>query len=717
MKTVKLSTKLFFGFGSLVVLLILLGGAGYFGVSRNADTIGGFTNRNLPASEAVMAIENAAAVVKACQRTLISLEMDPAIRLRQYDLKKEAMEKKAKAEAFLGGLKMEPEMQALWSDYLKASKAWSSATEDVFSLAQEYDKIIVSYAKSERSKTMPYTDAIEYAVHLGSETEIAIKEQTQEWKNILLRGHEKAEFEAYSKRFKENSGVVEDSIAQLLSVMRDLGVDHAEVLKLAEQHKAINVKYAAALASADRTRVDWARAVDTAVRGVDRPLVQACEELTQRLERMKEEVDARRQRLAEQALVICRAPQLKMEELTAKLVLTNRTETERSGNSAVKESLFFKLMSAAATGAGIAAGLCLAWWIARSISRSIRGVVVTLVANADQTAAAAAQVSASSQTLAQGASEQAASLEETSASLEEMAGMTDRSAEHAQRAKDLAGQARKEADTGLGDMRAMHEAMGAIKTSSDDIAKIIKAIDEIAFQTNILALNAAVEAARAGEAGAGFAVVAEEVRNLAQRAAAAAKESAEKIEGAVSRTATGVQLSERVARSLEQIAARVRQVDELANEISTAATEQSQGIKQVTVAVSEMDRVTQANAASAEEGASASEELNAQAELLREAMEQLRVLVEGADRAHGKAASKVIAAHGKARSFEEVPTREGPRETGHGNGARARDGVSRRLGQAQSELRASEAKASENGSGNSGELPRPRNRLEAFSKE
>ena len=150
-----------------------------------------------------------------------------------------------------------------------------------------------------------------------------------------------------------------------------------------------------------------------------------------------------------------------------------------------------------------------------------------------------ATITASSQSLAEGASEQAASLEETSASLEEMSSMTRHNAENAQKANELAKQARSAADKGVADMQAMNAAMEAIKNSSDDIAKIIKTIDEIAFQTNILALNAAVEAARAGEAGMGFAVVADEVRNLAQRSAQAAKETAGQIEGAISQDGAG----------------------------------------------------------------------------------------------------------------------------------------------------------------------------------
>jgi methyl-accepting chemotaxis protein len=169
--------------------------------------------------------------------------------------------------------------------------------------------------------------------------------------------------------------------------------------------------------------------------------------------------------------------------------------------------------------------------------------------------------------------------------------------------------------------------MQGIKASSDEIAKIIKNIDEIAFQTNILALNAAVEAARAGEAGAGFAVVADEVRALAHRSAQSAKETASKIESAISKTTEGVRISGSVQDSLRQIVTKVREVDGLVSEVAQASREQNQGISQVTSAVGEMDKVTQGNAANAEETASAAEELNAQAEMMRETVDELQKLV------------------------------------------------------------------------------------------
>jgi methyl-accepting chemotaxis protein len=263
----------------------------------------------------------------------------------------------------------------------------------------------------------------------------------------------------------------------------------------------------------------------------------------------------------------------------------------------------------------------------RRIRSQLAHLVAQLARSSDQVNESGGCVSSASQTLADGSSEQAASLEETSASLEEMSAMTRRNAESAQQASDLAKQTRQAADQGSSDMQIMAAAMGAIKSSSDDVAKIIKTIDEIAFQTNILALNAAVEAARAGTAGAGFAVVADEVRSLAQRSAQAATDTATKIEGAITKANQGVEINAKVEEALNNIVTKARQVDELIAEIATASKEQSQGIVQVNVAIGQMDKVTQRNATNAEESASAAHELDAEARLLKKAVGELFTLV------------------------------------------------------------------------------------------
>ena len=242
-----------------------------------------------------------------------------------------------------------------------------------------------------------------------------------------------------------------------------------------------------------------------------------------------------------------------------------------------------------------------------------------------QVSSAAQQISAGSQSLAQGANEQASSLEEVSSSLEQMASMTRQNAESAQQAKNLSNEADGNAKLGAEAMSRMNTAIVKIKDSSDQTAKIVKTIDEIAMQTNLLALNAAVEAARAGEAGRGFAVVAEEVRNLAQRSAQAAKSTADMIGESVKNADEGVKLAQEVARSFESIAGSSQKVNDLIAEISSASREQSQGIEQVNSAVSQMDKVTQQTAANAEESASSSEELSSQAEELQSMVAQFQI--------------------------------------------------------------------------------------------
>jgi len=277
-------------------------------------------------------------------------------------------------------------------------------------------------------------------------------------------------------------------------------------------------------------------------------------------------------------------------------------------------------------------GAVLGWGIIRAVSRSLGLLSDALEDGATQTASASGQLSSSSQSLASGCSQQAASVAETSAALEEMSVMIRSTAENADKAKDYANQARGAAQSGAQTMAEMNTAMHAIEASSGEVAKIVKNIDEIAFQTNILALNAAVEAARAGEAGAGFAVVADEVRSLAQRSAAAAKETAEKIEAAIANSRRGSISCGKVGESLDEIVAKVTAADALVVEIATAAKEQAQGIQQVGLTMTQMDKVTQSNAANAEESATAAEELSAQARAMRESVQSLRALVSAAAR-------------------------------------------------------------------------------------
>lgn len=331
------------------------------------------------------------------------------------------------------------------------------------------------------------------------------------------------------------------------------------------------------------------------------------------------------------------------------------------GKSVARTILLISIASISAVLLGILA----AFFITRGITKPIKVIIKGMGDGAAQVASASGQVSSASQSMAEGASEQAASVEETSSSLEEMSAMTKQNAENASRADGLMKEANRVVGKSSDAMKELTSSMADISKASEETAKIIKTIDEIAFQTNLLALNAAVEAARAGEAGAGFAVVADEVRNLAMRAADAAKNTANLIEGTVKKVKDGTAIVIRANGAFSEVTESTGKAGELVGEIAAASNEQARGIEQINKAISEMDRVIQQNAATAEESASASEEMNAQAEQMKMMVDEMVVLVEGKTNGqglrdlpvhHGKTGDgqKALALRGKPSRTSEV---------------------------------------------------------------
>jgi methyl-accepting chemotaxis protein len=431
------------------------------------------------------------------------------------------------------------------------------------------------------------------AVDLARTAQVTFKKQVQEFKDVLLRGKNADDYAKYFKGFAGDEASTQQNLAALKALLTQSGIDTSLVEKTTSDHASLSLKYREALKSYDPALPNPSAAVDKLVRGIDRSTTDEIDGVVDQVRHFD-------------------------------LATTEKLEADFAARIQ-----HIKVLTLIGALAGIAAAVVLGILLSRSITRQILRLASALGINSEEVAESARQVSATSQMLAEGASEQAASLEETAASLEELTAMTGSNAEQASATKTLADQTRAAAEAGASDMGGMSAAMDAIKASGDNIAKIIKTIDEIAFQTNLLALNAAVEAARAGEAGAGFAVVAEEVRSLAQRSAQAARETAEKIEDSIQKSQRGVALSGQVSIRLNEIVEKARKMNTLVADIANGSNEQKTGIGQISIAVSEMDKVTQRNAAGAEESASASEELSNQAATLRDTLGQLLQLVGG----------------------------------------------------------------------------------------
>lgn len=271
----------------------------------------------------------------------------------------------------------------------------------------------------------------------------------------------------------------------------------------------------------------------------------------------------------------------------------------------------------------------IAWLVTKDIEGSVKTVMSDLSDTSSKLTSLSRELSSTSQRLAEGSSQQAASIQETSSTLEESSSMVHQTTQNTKEAEILARKTKEFANKGNGEMQDMLGLMEELKRSSAEISKIIKVIDEIAFQTNILSLNAAVEAARAGEAGKGFAVVAEEVRNLAQRSAQAAKDTARIIESNIDLSEKCLSITEVVSGSLVEINSESGKVNELLGEISTASQEQEIGIGQINKAISQMEHVLQANATTAQESARSAEQLVIYEDTLKGIMGQLNSLIEG----------------------------------------------------------------------------------------
>ncbi|MBL9136045.1 MAG: MCP four helix bundle domain-containing protein [Verrucomicrobiales bacterium] len=601
----KLGTRLLLSFLGLAVVVLIIGLVGLFGSFNNEKMVHELAVVRLPSVQSLNEIQISAEAIIGDLRTLSVAGLSMETRKSIYEGVRKQREAWQAAWKAYEPLPQTTEEADVWKQFVPAWEAWRAENNKYLALSQEFD-----------------AKGILDPMELARIVELLIKDHHMLANKVSTHLHDKtAAFEGGHDHTACNAG-------KWLSTFHTTNKDLEAVLQaIAEPHRRFHESVAAIkdAIAADKSA--------EAASGFKQDLAPAMQDVFKHFNEMVAVIDQSNKvykDMQEELFGPLAARHESAQALLDRLVHINREAADATSKASDEKTRAIQTFNLTAMIFGVGVAAVLGVLITRAITRPIRAITSQLTTGSDQTADAASQVSKASQSLAEGASEQAASLEETSASLEEMASMTSRNAENAAKANDLANQTRAAADTGVNEMQAMTSAMAEIKSSSDNIAKIIKTIDEIAFQTNILALNAAVEAARAGEAGMGFAVVADEVRSLAQRSAVAAKETAAKIQDSIEKSERGAQISARVATSLSEIVTKARSVDDLVREIALASKEQSQGISQVNTAVTQMDKVTQSNAATAEESASAAEELTAQAETLKGVAAELHRLIEGA---------------------------------------------------------------------------------------
>jgi methyl-accepting chemotaxis protein len=621
--------KLIMSFIGVAAIVLIMGIFGYYGAVKNEEVIEDLGTHRLPAVGSLLIIKENAENIGGIMATLAIPGLSLEIRQRQYTDLAEARKSYEAAWKVYETLPQANEEAELWKQLVVAWGAWRAENTKAVESAKQWDALTAGYDQKARAKDMSYLDALRSAETKAMQASIAFKTQIQEWKNILIRGNDQKRFDSYLAGFEKSEKETQTYLAEALDLMKQLGLQAGVAEELIASHKELSEKYRTALKQFVPSDTESGKKVDALVAGVDRAAMKGMTDLAASIDQSARSAHSLNSGLRDQILGPAYQRSHTAIALLDKIVQINRDMAAADVKEGHAQASFLEILMSVSMIIGVAAALALGILITRSINRNLSRIIAGLTEGAEEVASASGQVSSAAQSLAEGSSEQAASIEETSSSLEEMSSMTKQNADNAQQANGLMGEAKQVVGTANESMGKLTESMAEITKASEETSKIIKTIDEIAFQTNLLALNAAVEAARAGEAGAGFAVVADEVRNLAMRAADAAKNTANLIEGTVKKVKDGSELVSRTNDAFKQVASSSAKAGDLVAEISAASNEQAQGIGQITTAVTELDKVTQQNAANAEESASASEEMSAQAETMKGMVDELVAIVGG----------------------------------------------------------------------------------------
>jgi methyl-accepting chemotaxis protein len=475
------------------------------------------------------------------------------------------------------------------------------------------------------TEVMRKAATFELAVDTARIGQVEFKKQVQEWKDTLLRGNDQAAFDKYSKAFQDRSALTQTHLRELKDLFGKLGLDSAQVDEAITAHKELGVKYADALTHYEVANPESSHVVDALVKGMDRPPTKKIDDIVAYVIAQSNQMMATAQQDAD----------ISYRNACILILVTVLLAIAVGGATTyiLMRSITVPLARAVAIAQTVAAGdlrsdvatsgkdeTAQLQEALRIMNDSLAKIVSEVRHGTHEIVGAATEIARGNLDLSGRTEEQASSLEETASAMEQLTATVKQNAANARQANTLAVTASEVARKGGAVVSEVVDTMGSINDSSKKIVDIISVIDGIAFQTNILALNAAVEAARAGEQGRGFAVVAAEVRNLAQRSAAAAKEIKALIGDSVDKVDAGAKLVDQAGLTMNEIVASVKRVTDIIGEISVASDEQTTGLDQINIAITQMDQVTQHNAALVEEAAAAAEALQNQGTALATAV-------------------------------------------------------------------------------------------------